>query len=397
MLITSFLAESKSIDVKCDQFFVTNHSCWFELMNEENRIHIDRADELHFVEPEILPYNAVHRFIIFCDPEIILTEMPTEVFELFPNLKEFNVQCKNITSFTQDDFIHAGNLERFSLPSDQVTQLQSRVFAKMPKLTEIYLQGNQIHTIEDYAFDGLVNLKDLNLHGNKLTKIGKLTFVNLPALDVLLLNENAIAEIEDGAFDLPKLRRLELSENQLKTLSNSLFTHAPALKSLLLDSNQLEHINDALYSLNSLQELRLSHNKMKDFDIKKISKLPNLLLLSLQNIDFNFDAVDVSEDDIKTAKSKVTTLYLKHNKLSSEVIFQKLKIFPGLESVFLSNNLLTKVDLEAINTGGLTHLSEININDNKFDMKWLETKTDELSMTLHTGDNMKITIWHPSF
>lgn len=256
------------------------------------------------------------------------------------------------------------------------------MFSEAWNLNELYLDSNRIHTIDDYAFDGLLALKKLNVQHNHFRKITPLMFANLLSLEYLRLEGNGIEEIADGALNLPKLRFLLLNENKLKSLTSSLLNQIPALRFLFVEKNGLQFVNNTLDSLNSLEELWLSENNNTDLDLRKLSKLGTLDKLELSNSGINLDLLNVTTEDIAASKSKARYIYLSRDKMDSGIIFEKLRLFPNVHRVHLKSISAKRMDLEAIRTGGLTNLTEININFKEFDQEWLNESTQNLSMSV---------------
>lgn len=382
--------QSKTIDVQCGYY--GDKICQLKPHGPEKTIFITKQDELNFRHPQRSSLIEMGEVTALCEPSIFLTEVPTQLFQQLPKVTVFNMQCKNISKISADDFIGATNLRKLSFIANQITQLEVRTFSTVPSLAEITLSNNLIHTIADHAFDGLNQLEIIKLDNNKLKTISKLTFANLPSLFYIALSSNEIELIEEGAFNLPKLSHLQLGSNQLKVLADSLFTQAPELVNLNLEHNQIHHVNNALYVLPKVHRLFLAGNKVEDLDLKRIAKLPSLYDLDLSETDFDLVAFNVSPADISAANSTLHTFYFTdNNKRIGEVIFEKLKIFPNLQTLHLENNSVKKIDLEALRSGGLSKIQIINIDGNNFDTEWLRSKAKELSMFVN-DDASQITL-----
>lgn len=212
-------------------------------------------------------------------------------------------------------------------------------------------------------------------------------------MEHLDLAANQLEDIEEGVFDHPKLKILKLQFNKLTVLPNGLFTGVTALIDLDLYDNQIERVNNALHPLTHLEVLELSKNKISDFDLKNAATFPELTSLDLSQNGIDLDAVSISPVDISATKSKLKTLSFGDNPIRSGILFDKLKLFPKLESVSLGRNSMKQVDLDAIQTTGLPKLTTVYFypNDKDLDLEWLKTKTQELSMNLDLY-YMKITI-----
>lgn len=268
----------------------------------------------------------------------------------------------------------------------QLEQITADLFQNPPLTFEIYLDHSQIRTIEDRAFGGFTDLIYLGLSGNYVAKIGRFTFSNLSDLEHLDLSNNSLEDIENGALDtLPRLKTFNVNGNKLKFFSDLLFIGTPAVYAVYANNNQLQNINNAFDPLLHLNETYLDYNPIGDVDIKKLAIYPNLKRLSLRG--FNFDLMNVSADESNRTKSGIVKLDLSEAKTNSGIIFEKLKIFPQLETVYLKNCTFAKIDFDAIKSGGLTKVSLIYIEGSSIDRKWLEMTTENLSMQLRDDDD----------
>lgn len=396
MAVFVALGKSDIVNVKCR--YLHEKHCSIEPFRNRVTVSINKRDELNINDrgSNKTTMPLIEHASLLCDYNVKVTDMPTQVFESFPNLKSLSVQCKDVGDLSQSDFALARNLRNLSLQSNKIRRLETHTFSMVSKLQGIDLAMNQIEEIEDFAFDGLNDLKVLDLYVNKLMHIGKLVFAGLPSLEQLDLASNELQDIDEGALDIPKLKKLDLAYNKLTILSDRLFIGAPALIELNLCGNQIERVNNALYSLSRLEKLKLSKNTIRDFDLKNALRFPNLISLDFSENGIDLDTVSVSSVDIDASNSKVKSLSLGKNLIRSGIVFEKLKLFPNLEEVFLGHNSMNTVDLDAIRTGaGLSKLTNISLyhNDKDLNMRWLNTKTTELSMNLHSDwEYLKIII-----
>lgn len=307
--------------------------------------------------------------------------LPPELFTTFPALEILQFPA-NLNSVSKDDFINANNLTQLKLSNNHLKELKTGVFSRADKLSNLELDYNDISVIEDFAFENLINLEQLKLSNNFLTKINRLTLRGLPSLKVLNLRNNLIETFEDGALDFPNLRGLFIADNNIKIFPDSIFTQLPNVFSLDAKRNELRRVNNALYLLQNLEFLELDYNTIEDLDINKLASMPKLVSVSLRDSGFNLDSVSLSSSDISVSDSKVSYIDLSENKMENGVIFDKLKIFPKLDTVSLEYNRFSILDLDAIRTEGLPKLRKIMITGSNLKRDWLIRTTQSLAMSI---------------
>lgn len=287
-----------------------------------------------------------------------------------------------LTSISKTTFPNAKQLEIIDLSRNNLERILAQVFSEAKNLLKLLLFVNKIHTIDDNAFDGLSKLNVLNLAYNRLTKITRNMFANLPQLRCLVISDNQIEEIEEGALDFPKLEILDLNNNTLKSFADSLFAHTPALIRLWARHNNLQYVNNALYQLSKVEGLHLGYNKIGDFDLKKLARMKNAKELMMGNNPLGLNSLTVTADDIAASKSNVTQLYLSYAETVNDPVFEKLQIFPNLETVSLSDFSFKNFDLATVRKGGFDKLRRIIISHDNFDREWLNATARNLSMGL---------------
>lgn len=283
-----------------------------------------RADQ---VEHFLVDDRSIFRSVVF----------PGEIFSAFPNLIKLTMPA-DIRELKKTDFTNATNLIHFILTNAHTPTIPDLLFEKAKNLALIVLRNDAIQTIDDYAFYKYEKLEVLSLSENHIRNIKSKMFLKLPVLRALYLRNNKIKSIEDGSFDLPSLRQLSLNNNDLIVLSDKLFAATPQLRVFTVQSNSITNISNALYGLQELRKLDLSVNMIQDLDIVKLSKLPQLEHLSLEDSGFNISTVNISIADMETSNSKLKILDLSKNRITDSKIFGRLHLFKKLEAVNLANN-----------------------------------------------------------
>jgi len=376
LILASLLLVTRAIDLSCSSVFSQHDSCYIA---QHNPALVNNTSDINFIVPKSWEFSEIERATVIVTSKPI--PFPTNVYNVFPNLKELELSI-HLTTISTEFFEHADKLKKLEIIFNELEKIPSRVFAGAKNINEMNLYYNKINEIEDFAFDGLNQLMNLRINVNQLTKVRRFTFAGLSSLEYLQLANNQIDEIEEGALNFPKLGTLDLGENQLISLSDTLFAQVPKLRTLVAPRNKIQRLNKALDSLHNLVILDLDENPIDDLDLLKLPKLKNLNEVSLRNTGFNLDALVVTGEDINASNSKITRLDLSGCKMQSGMIFSKLKILPKLQILRVKNNSMTTMDLDAIHSGGLPNLCAIFIGENKFDGKWLEETTKSLSMRL---------------
>lgn len=206
------------------------------------------------------------------------------------------------------------------------------------------LWKNEISRIERKAFSDLKQLKTLKLIYNELTEIRGGTFDGLPAMEYLWLSSNKIETIENDALNLPSLTLLNLDSNRLKRISDVVFNRLPKLSMLSLEQNELEHIGRSLYRLKKIDNINLYDNRIQDIDLNEFSKLPLLRKLEMGRSGFTFATTKIEVREIYN-NTELHYLYISNNDLSDARELSKLRIFPFLKFLDLSNNLYENLDV----------------------------------------------------
>lgn len=298
-----------------------------------------------------------------------ITEVPREIFRIFPQLRKLEIRG-NVQTINSDDFMDAKNLRHLTL-NNQLECISSRVFIHAMNLSSITLSRNRISRIEDNAFDGLFELEQLTLSKNQLTSLNRLMFTGLIKLNYLNLRDNDIDTVEDGTFNLPNLSELILSKNRLKHLSDNIFNGAPLLQRLTIDNNALETIGKSMYSLVHANRIIMYQNKIQDIDIIEFAKLPELSALWLR--DSGFDFGNRTLDQYQPTESKVNYLDISYNHLSDPNDLQRLQIFKELKTLTLDDNEYVTLDLGNRTVHQIFPVMEtLHLSRNKWNCTWLK-------------------------
>lgn len=371
-------SEAKTIELYCGIDVVAGPGytdyCGLKSKNSPT---LQRTDEITFRFDNAQNVSDVEKVLLRSSIFLEAHFIPPQVFKAFPRMKKFAMP-NSAFEISKSEFIGGQNLEEIDLDHNDIRTIPAYVFHELINIRRINLNTNTVTTIEDYAFYKLKRLKKLTIRHGRLTRIGRHTFGHLPSLTHLDIAAHNISVIEEGALHLPQLRILDLSYNNFKTLPNTLFAQTPLLTDLNVRDNVIEFINDAIYPLVHLETLRLRTNQLKDFVIKRIVKtLPHLKILTLGETGYNIDNITVSPEEIKATTSKIEQLSLAENGMQNGDIFAKLKLFPNLKIIDLTNNPIRELDLNVLTTDELPNLSALNIQNSIFVSEWLRQKASD--------------------
>lgn len=371
--ITCELCENENYQIEIDACYVTKP------------ITLVQDEPLNFTVTSTITTNITSVLFTPNGPttQSNITEIPKEIFRIFPRLRKLEIRG-SIQRIITSDFVNARNLQHLTL-NNQLECIPSRVFVHALNLTSITLSRNRIRTIENFAFDGLFLLEQLTLSKNQLTALNRSMFATLPKLNYLNLRDNDIAEIEDGTLALPNLSELILSKNRLKTLSDQIFNGAPLLR-LTIDNNALETIGQSMYSLVHVNRIIMYQNKIRDIDIIEFSKLPELSALWLRDSGFNFG--NKSSDDYQPGQSKVNYLDISANRLRDKDDFLKLQIFKQLKTLTIDDNEYVEFNTNNRSIHDIFPvLDTFHLSRNKWNCIWLkpimeQARTDHIRTVL---------------
>ncbi|XP_037911298.1 chaoptin isoform X1 [Hermetia illucens] len=285
-------------------------------------------------------------------------------FRIHPRLRKL-IASKNKFSFFPSELITSLQyLEFIDLSYNQLKSIDELDFARLPRLRTLKVSNNQLESLSEMAFHNSTQLQIIDLGLNKLDRIGERTFEGLIRLECLNLEGNMLTELPDTLFERNKLQMLENIN-----LSNNSFEYAP-LKSL-----QRQYF--------FVSSVDLSHNRIK------LIPSDDSIMVNIKNLDLSYNPL--SEDSIRNILSEPKTvrdlnlagtglkalasletpflqnLNLSHNHLTeiSDDVFQRSTL---LESLDLSNNMLSDLEHLAKSWARLPMLQVLDLSNNSFEM-----------------------------
>ncbi|XP_058746697.1 receptor-like protein 54 [Vicia villosa] len=232
------------------------------------------------------------------------------------------------------------------------------VFGGMTKLQDLSLSSNNLEGVIPSSLFNLNQLVTLDCSNNKL--VGPLInkIPGLQKLIVLLLDNNLLnGTIPSSLLTLPCLKYLYLSNNQFTGHISAISSYS--LEELFICDNKLQSIiPKSIFNLSNITRLCLSSNNFSGVvDFQKISKLQNLLSLSLSH---NSQLAISIESNVNYSFPRLIELEL--SSLSLNELPKFLGKLPSLDSLDMSNNKFTGSVpnwlLETINSFGFLNLSQ---------------------------------------
>ncbi|KAI8419813.1 hypothetical protein MSG28_008454, partial [Choristoneura fumiferana] len=198
-------------------------------------------------------------------------------------------------------------------------------------IQELNLGGQHLNSIENYAFTGLVSLQTLLLNNNNLNLLSNHSFKSLPNLKDLDLSYNDLINFDIVTDDLLRLEKLSLHHNKITQISSNNFKGLSTLQFLDLSHNNIAHFESKSFkSLEQLSSLKVSDNPLTG---------------SIEEGTFDGTKSDVSFE--KIAEIPVTEVQIAHSYIRN-VTQLNLKRFHRLETLVLSNNAVSKLEIGAL-------------------------------------------------
>ncbi|EDV43582.1 uncharacterized protein Dana_GF16456 [Drosophila ananassae] len=303
--------------------------------------------------------------------------LPHDVFFFMPNLREINLSANLFRSLPEGLFEHNTHLQQVRISNNRakLTTLPSRLFANLPELKVLFLKTD-LESLPGDLLEGSTGITNISLASNRLTTLpAKLLEYqsNLLSLD---LSHNQLTHLPDGIFEHNKeLKDLNLESNYLTGISSKLFSRLISLETLIMRNNRLNIIDHSAFTATTwLRHLYLEHNNI---DLQQ-SLLTNHVndpnspfssLLNLETLNLSHNSIMVIYYDWKILMTKLHTLDLSYNNISS-LNFEDIQFISRNKlEVNLTHNKIRSIHLEKDLPGYSTDSSIVNIdlNDNPLD------------------------------
>ena len=280
------------------------------------------------------------------------------------NMLELILDNNELTGSIPDNIGNLEDLETLNLSNNKFSGSITPNLGKLTKLFRLMLNNNQL-TGSIPALDTLTKLKVANFSSNKLTSLTGGT----------------------QAFDkLTKLRWIDLSNNQLTGSIPSL----DKLTKLSLIRLSNSGLTGTMPSLDKLTELRWIDLSNSDL-LGSIPSLVKLTKLKLINLSYNglTGSIPALPNPTPSTPTQLTSIDFSGNRLSADITELELDKLTKLESINLSDNLLTGSIPEL---DKLTELRLVDLSDNRMSgaipsfTKLIEIESIDLSNNSLTGN-----------
>ncbi|XP_048745873.2 toll-like receptor 13 [Ostrea edulis] len=262
-------------------------------------------------------------------------------------LRILYISAMHLKALPEAFFFHMknSNLTQVVMDNDLLNTFQAVVFIVPPKLQKISLAQNNISSVS--LNKQLHLLEELDLSKNNMRTVplfcNRTSEPYLPRLKVLDISSNLISKIKPRAFlgtCLPNLTHLIISDNKIEYLPNKMISRLVNLVSL-----SIKHLGDNIvigpWALNS-SSLKYLHmeNRFNIFERPEYEMLfwgcPNLIFLDMTDVQFTHQ---------NETKSKAFTLFSPLHRLQDLILKgTSLSVLP--ENLFSGMSNLTNLSLE---------------------------------------------------
>ena len=364
-----------------------------------------------------LPSNILNSFIEIHLEDNSLSSIPLVLFQL-PNLKFLNVSNNHLAELpvSIDEFLRGwtcNNIKIISISGNKLKTLPAAIW-NISQLKELHADKNYICEIESPA-NPCAKLKKINISHNRLSTVPLHIFL----AEEVDISYNKLEYLPECTWKSNFLTNLNVSQNQIKEVcfpespcdqsrgmsfvakgnraiapefkgkmsKKPLNTYVNSLSSLNLSYNKLTNFPKQLTCFAyHLHKLNISNNPIRDLYIHSLPPYMKFMSAngcSLENIEIG---ENLCNHKTHTSLMNLTYLNLKGNKLKWFHFSFKSDmdpknhnlIYPELESLDLSNNLLRGLDTNIQNQKRLNSL----ILSGNHDLISLPLELSHLSDTL---------------
>lgn len=346
---------ARSLDIKCRQAKdKASLSCTFNLVADNRTFAQDLPDDFRnftaYVTQMTLGISN-------------LTSMPSDTFEVFPNVRVLVLRCDLRRLSVRDlnasklIFLDAGynnrlnvveaklfggvpTLELIDFGFNEIERIDPNAFDGIGKAQTVFLGGNKLKGIANRTFASAVNLRKLDLSLNEIATLGSEAFKGLQNLRTLLLNQNRIARLASTIFaSLKQLERLDLSVNRIASIENGTLDNLERLRFLDVAFNRIKTIDEDFFAGTvNLMTLHLSGNQIENFTTESLDKL--------RHFDISFNPIEVFEAISFASSPSIKSLELRGCSLT-EIDSTFFDQHDGIELLDLSLNNITGFVLSA--------------------------------------------------
>ncbi|XP_028981871.1 uncharacterized protein LOC107036999 [Diachasma alloeum] len=270
-------------------------------------------------------------------------------FQPLLTLRTLNLQGNNITVPPWAALSTLTSLQYLYMQDNHLTSLGKSAFGLLPIVFELNLANNNIKNLNPRAFEGLLQLLTLNLTNNDIGHIPNGAFQGLVSLRTLDLSHNHIEKLDNKTHglldDCLSLERINLSHNKFSFITRKTFPNDPyipyRLKEVDLSYNLMPVLTyDITIGTKKVGYMNLSHNNINEIRRHVIGNMTSVHTLDLSYNDLS----DISERDVFAAPDNLTNLHLANNHFTS-LPMKKITAMPKLKLLDIENNEFSDFDL----------------------------------------------------
>lgn len=150
--------------------------------------------------------------------------VPSNIFNVFPNLEALEVDNVEGITFTPPDFVFAENLREVRIVNINMPVLGPSPFTLAPSIHILTLENNGMNSLGANPFEGLVNVQRISFANNNIQNLTPLMTANLASLTHFDASNNNITQIDGRLFlNSPDLEVVDFSGNNLNAIGSNIF------------------------------------------------------------------------------------------------------------------------------------------------------------------------------
>lgn len=428
LLPLRFARQLTTIHLQHNKIGHLSQGFWSPFMQLTNLEYIDLSSNSIVAVENTLKFNRNFTILHIEDNPLKLIDFGiidqrVQMYTSWKEITEIDIHLKEVREV---EIIRINENEGIFYTSTGTAELHCRE-RSFESVEIVTIESNQIKNINDLfgCFGSAV--RAINIAGNPIKHLNGAPFRRFTKLESLDLSDTSLVELDLIAFDqLRTLIWLYISNNKLKNLQNpSALSYLRNLKYFDASNNEIDNIPEALEHMNlAIEKLQLFDNPigmLKKSTFQRFHKLSYLYLRNTSLIisDFNpFESIkmlmvlDVSDNNLEKVNFKVLEstekremftslphlmklnlartnlsrfdgidgshflhlLNVSDNKLKEvnlSLILNNNSLSNSLNTLDLSGNDLTEIDLEYLNSTHFRQLRHIYISYNQFPCKFL--------------------------
>ena len=233
--------EPEFVNLPCSYILInSNYTCNLQNLVVSNEQTIFRVTGTHFTgwgHSDVTSLRIASSDITFIIPRL---------FQVFSNLRHFDLTNTRLMQIRSSDFINARGLTslRINGASHLFRILQGSSFNQLVNLQVLDLTSNYFVTIHENAFDGLASLRELNLAINYIGTLHANTLQPLTNLRNFIISQNSLEAIERRMFENnSNLEHVAFQDNKIMKIERGFIDELVNLRSLNMQGNLCSSTN----------------------------------------------------------------------------------------------------------------------------------------------------------